>query len=364
MREGDLSQAILKHKLPSGTVLFDRFEVQKRLGEGGSAAVYQCRAPFARHPIVAVKLFPATIAEESTAAVRLSREMRTAFKVDHPNVTRYIDIARTDELIGLIVEFVEGTTLESIINEGSLPIDQVLSIGCQAADAIEAVHAAGIIHRDIKPANILYSNDNVVKLTDFGLAMNIGEAEVRTAYLSGEMSRDDIMATNLRMTSTESLVGTPAYVSPEYILDGSIDQRSDLYALGILLFELTTGRSPHEGENLFELFEKKVLFDAPDVRTFCPNCPPALAEIIGRLLVRAPEHRLESAKEASQLIRSVQGHWRGYNTQSLSALYKQNDQEEETPLFSEKEQRAAWLIFGSLVLIFLSFLGLWLFQQL
>ncbi|MCB0310701.1 MAG: serine/threonine protein kinase [Bdellovibrionales bacterium] len=324
------------HQFKPGDRLFERFDVVSKLGAGGSAVVYKCRAVHLREEFVALKLFPASIVRDTEASIRLSREMRTAFQVKDPNVTRYIDLARNDHFIGLVIEFVDGKPLEELLAE--LPkhgLGRALSIGVQLAQGLKGIHDTGIVHRDIKPGNVLVSSEWVAKITDFGLAVHAQELAARSGILKGVAfdETEGLTIESFKTTSSASLVGTPSYVCPEYVLDGSLDHRSDLYSLGVVLFEMTTGQLPHQSDSLLELFEQKVLHPAPRADYVNKNCPTEVALIIDRLLNRDPNLRYQTALELVTDLNSYSLQWHAENSR-LSYISAQA-QEEPPPSFFE-----------------------------
>jgi len=247
------------------------------LGRGGCAVVYEAEHP--RHGTVAVKIADVRLATEE-GGQRLLREAALEVRVAHPNVVRVIEVGTTkDGRPFVVMERLRGIDLDSVLEaHGRLPIGAACAITIQALDALDAVHARGIVHRDFKPTNLMLtfpeSGDPVVKLIDFGAAHD---------------RRDT------RLTDVGMVVGTPLYFAPEQARGEPLDHRVDIWAVGIVLHELLTGRAPVERDSLDETIAAILYGDIPTVRERRPEVPKAISEVVARALSRNRDHRFPTA---------------------------------------------------------------------
>lgn len=267
--------------LSEGEVLAERYDVEGLLGVGGMGAVYRVwdRA-LGEH--VALKV----LARTSPAAIeRFSREVKLGRKVTHPNIVRTHDLGEDRGLHFLTMELVEGRPLDEVIRDRTaLPPEEALPIGVAIASGLHAAHEAGVIHRDLKPANVLVADDGRVRITDFGIA-RAAETQDRTH-------------------ETGALLGTPHYMAPEQVSGQPVDARTDLYALGCILYELLTGRPPFEGTTPMAVVSQRLLHEAPEDPRSLASIPDPLAEIVMRCLRREPNERPRSAAVVEEALGS------------------------------------------------------------
>lgn len=268
-----------------GKTIAGRYEVESRLGEGAMGAVY-----LAEHVRIgrydAIKVLNPDMADDEDAWARFTREARNASQINHPNVCTVYDFGETDEGLPFIaMEYVEGETLTRLMErEGPLPPARVAELFEEIADALEAAHSRGIVHRDLKPENIMLDRDEygtrTVKVVDFGIAKAMQDKE----------GRQDV-------TREGFVVGTPQYVSPEQVAGGDLDRRSDLYSLGVVLYEMLTGRLPFTGDSWRAVMTKRLSEDPVPLREAAPELGlgPELERVVHRALAREPEDRYESA---------------------------------------------------------------------
>jgi len=285
--------SLLQDELASlvGKLISDRYVVHELIGHGGMGAVYRGEQVHLRKR-VAIKVLRPDMARMVELSVRFEREAIAGAHVNHPNVVAAIDFGKLDDGSQfLILEFVEGTALKDLIDEGPLALDRALAISRQLAMALGAVHEKSIVHRDVKPQNILVDAKGTVKLLDFGLA------KVRVELLSdqGRNAKPSPALTGVGM-----VMGTFAYMAPEAArgMEG-VDARSDLYALGVVMYEMLTGKRPFE-ENDPGLHLKKIRSeDPPPMRARAPEIqvPPRIEAVVMRLLARQPDQRFASANE-------------------------------------------------------------------
>ncbi len=246
-----------------------QYRLLRSLGRGGLGEVFEAQAPDGR--AVAIKTFLLRDDDQGLLASAFVREANLGQRLNHPDIVKVLDSGCHQDHAYLVMEFVAGHDLRRHTRAGNLlPLQQVLQITQRVALALAAAHAIRVIHRDIKPDNVLvHGPSDTVKITDFGLA-RLGDAF---------RSRTGIIA------------GTPAYMSPEQLAEATIGPASDLYALGVVLFELLTGRLPHEATSLGELLLQVARHPAPPVDRFRPDLPAALVDLVAHLLHKKAPHR-------------------------------------------------------------------------
>lgn len=268
-----------------GEIVHNTYEIVQYLGIGASGVVYQCRHRELNNYLVAMKVFFSPSLGSEDDLERFKRELLVAYRVSHPNVVRCFDLVLTPNLIAFTMEYLGGGNLaDQIARFGPMPVDKVVDLLAAACSGLSAIHKAGIIHRDLKPANILLTSEGNLKITDFGIArMNSG----------GRMS-------------PRGILGTVEYVSPEYCKSGDVDPRSDLYSLGVIAYELLSGRVPFRGEAPAQTICMKIDRDALPIQNYRRDCPDVLAEIVHKALSRKPGDRYQSADEMFDALRAVQ----------------------------------------------------------
>ena len=252
------------------------YRVLDELGQGGMGVVYRAvDTRLGRE--VALKFLPDSFADNATAITRFRREARAASALNHPNICTIYDIGEHEGRHFIAMELLRGQSLRDRIEKGPLPAAEVCRIGAQLAGALEVAHAQGVIHRDVKPGNIIVSDRGTAKLMDFGISkvLEVGGAGLTQAR------------------------GTPQYMPPEQILGREVDGRSDLYALGISIFEAVTGRRPFRGE---DVVHQHLNVELPDPRTLRPECPDPLVEIIRRACQKRTADRFRSAREMADAL--------------------------------------------------------------
>ncbi|HEX5716921.1 MAG TPA: protein kinase [Thermoanaerobaculia bacterium] len=274
--------------LEPGDLLAGRYRIQERIGSGGMGVVY--RAFDEELGIcIAVKVLRPDLAGDGRVETRLRRELLLNRQVSHRNAVRIHDIGQDGGYLFLTLDLVEGRSLREMLRaDGPLSPDRAVGIARQLALALEAAHREGIIHRDLKPPNVLVNGEGRAWITDFGVA--------RSLHDRGP-------------TRTGSVIGTLAYLSPEQARGEVVDGRSDLYALGILLFEMLTGELPFKGGSTAEDLAQRLTGASKDIRTLREDVPAWLAAVIRRLLQRDPDHRFQNARE---LIDALDGHRRRF----------------------------------------------------
>ena len=262
------------------------YKIHSLLGVGGMGEVYLAQDPRLDRAI-ALKILPAELASDPDRIRRFIREARAASGLKHPNVATIYEIGKSDEFHFIAMEYVEGQTLADKISGRPLPIAEIVDIGIQVADALDEAHRKGITHRDIKPANLMLTSREQVKILDFGLA--------KVARPEGQAMGSDI--STVVKTETGVVMGTVQYMSPEQVLGKEVDHRTDIFSLGVVLYEMATGRLPFTGTSSSETMDR-VLHGQPEaIARFNYNVPAELERIMRKCLEKDRERRYQSARE-------------------------------------------------------------------
>src|SRR5258705_549869 len=274
------------------------YQITGPLGAGGLGEVYRARDTRLGRE-VAVKVLPASVASNPDRLTRFEREARTVAGLNHPNIVTLFSVEDEAGVRFLTMELVEGQSLDRIITQGGLPLSRVLDLAIPLTNALVAAHERGVIHRDLKPANVMVTHDDWVKVLDFGLA--------KMAANEAPSPEETIGATAGTPLSGESQVlRTVPYMSPEQIRGEAVDARSDLFALGIILYELATGRRPFSGLTPADV-SSSILRDVPvPVITLRSDLPRDLNRISARCLEKSPRDRFQTARDVSNELRYVQ----------------------------------------------------------
>jgi serine/threonine protein kinase len=278
------------------TLVLGNYVILEKLGEGGMGQVFK-----ARHRrmgrIVALKILPPWASESPAAVQRFQREVEAASKLLHPNVVTAYDADEAGGTHFLVMEFVEGVDLASLVQrQGPLPVSQAVDYILQAARGLEYAHTQGIVHRDIKPSNLLLNKQGVVKILDLGL--------VRFQELSGE----EPTASPDSLTKTGQIMGTVDYMPPEQSLDAKrVDHRADIYSLGCTLFYLLTGKPLYEGETLVEKILAHRQKPIPSLQSVRPDVPQALDFVFKKMVAKRPEQRYQSMREVIRELERILG---------------------------------------------------------
>ena len=251
------------------------------LARGGMATVWVADDPVLSRR-VAIKILRADLALDEGTRARFRHEAIAAARLSHPNIVSTYDTGDDDGIAYIVMELVDGTTLRHLIDQrGGLPVAEVIRIGKQVADALEAAHRAGLVHRDVKPANVLVPSTGQVKVTDFGIAKAAGG--------------DDL-------TRTGTVMGTARYLSPEQVNGRPTDARTDVYALGLLLYEALCGHPPFGGDTDIATAMARLTTSAPAIRVERPEVSRALDDVIHRCMARQPAARFSTAAEVRDAL--------------------------------------------------------------
>jgi serine/threonine protein kinase len=255
-----------------------RYEILGELGQGAMGVVYKAKDPLIDR-VVAIKTINLGLAleEKDEYEGRFYQEAKAAGRLSHPNIVTIYDVGKSGDVAYIAMEFLHGKELRDIMNEGGLlPVDKALDIAAQVSQGLAYAHEHGIVHRDVKPSNIMVANDGHVKITDFGIA-RMASASVRT--------------------QTGMVVGSPKYMSPEQVMGKEIDQRSDIFSLGVMLYEILTGQAPFNGENINAIMYQ-TLNSVPVPPGLLNSDVPEMADfIVVKALSKSPEDRYQNASD-------------------------------------------------------------------
>lgn len=286
-RPADVPSAPAAQAMPDRATL-GRYRIDRQLGRGAMGAVYLGHDPKIGRQ-VAIKTMALSQefdgAELTEARARFFREAETAGRLQHRDIVTIFDAGEDQDLAYIAMEFLKGHDLQRHTTGAALlPVTAVLRIVSRVADALAYAHSQGVVHRDIKPANVMIDPaDDSVKVTDFGIARITDSSRTRTGMV----------------------LGTPSFMSPEQMAGRRVDGRSDLYSLGVMLFQLLTGRLPHQADSMAKLMYQIANEPAPDIRTVRPELPEALANIVALALEKRPEVRYADGRQMAEDLRTV-----------------------------------------------------------
>ncbi|SEF67764.1 serine/threonine protein kinase [Caloramator fervidus] len=322
----------------SGKILNNRYILLEKIGDGGMALVYKAK-DFTLNRYVAVKILRPEFATDFEFVSKFKRESLAAASLSHPNIVSIYDVGEDEGLNYIVMEYIKGKTLKDYIKEkGKIKYDEALKITYQIALALDHAHKNGVVHRDIKPHNILITEDNIVKVTDFGIAR---------------------ASTANTVTNTGKVLGSVHYLSPEQARGGFSDHRTDIYSLGVVLYEMLVGRPPYDAESPITIALKHIQDDVVEPLHFEPNIPQAVNDIVVKMMQKDMTKRYQNAKELLEDInRALQN--------PHSSLYNNNDDIAKTRIIPHesineeldkiksktKRKRNIWLL-GYILLIFI-----------
>jgi serine/threonine protein kinase/TolB-like protein/Tfp pilus assembly protein PilF len=277
-----------------------RYTITGMLGEGGMGVVYRAEdSELGRD--VALKLLPAEMADNPKRIERFRREAKAVAALNHPNIVTIHSIESVETTHFMTMELVEGESLDHIIPPGGLPLARVFDIAIPLADALSSAHERGIVHRDLKPANVMVSGENRIKVLDFGLAKLVEDPDAET----GDHGMTALPTQATELTAEGMVMGTAPYMSPEQVEGRALDHRTDIFSLGIVLYEMATGRRPFAGDTSAALVSSIMRDSPPTVTEINESLPRHLARIIQHCLEKDPETRYQSAKDVRNELNSL-----------------------------------------------------------
>lgn len=273
-----------------------QYQILGPLGAGGMGEVYVARDPSLGRK-VAIKLLPVRLSGDRETLARFTREARAASALNHPNIVTIYEVGM-DKSSGspyIVMEYIEGRDLRNLLADGPLPNRKTLDIAAQIADGLAAAHEQGIIHRDLKPENVMVTKDGYVKILDFGLAKVVGTSE----------EEEDTAKLDMPGTNPGTILGTVGYMSPEQATGKMLDFRSDQFALGAILYELSTGKAAFEAENAIDTLSAILHRDLPSIARVNGQAPPAFCGIVDRLLSKNAQERYSSTRDLAHDLHNI-----------------------------------------------------------
>jgi chemotaxis response regulator CheB/predicted Ser/Thr protein kinase len=260
-----------------------KYKILKLLGRGGMGAVYQAHHTMLEKTVCLKVLSPACTATGPKAIERFLQEARAIAKLEHPNIVKVYDIEQVNNLYFIVMEYIQGKTLSQLLEEkDAFGVRDTVNISIKIAQALDAAHRQRLIHRDVKSANIMVSETGEVKLTDFGLAISVDRSS--------------------KISSSNEIWGTPSYLSPETINGDPVDHRTDIYSLGIVVFEMLIGEPPYTGTNPITVLRQHLEAPVPSISQLRPDVPVELEKIIVKMLAKQPQERVQSAEALIALL--------------------------------------------------------------
>ena len=298
-----------------GTKINDRYQIIKTLGEGGMANVYLAHDTYLDRN-VAVKVLRGDLANDEKFVRRFQREALSATSLSHPNIVEMYDVGEDDGQYYIVMEYVDGKTLKQVLKQrGHLSVTEVVDIMLQVTDGMAHAHDAYIIHRDIKPQNIMMLSNGMIKITDFGVAIALNSTQ---------------------LTQTNSVMGTVHYIPPEQANGKGSTIRSDIYSMGIMMYELLTGLLPYKGDNAVEIALKHLREPLPSVRKFDSSIPQSIENVIIKATAKNPKNRYKDAREMHDDLKTALDASRADEKRYVYP-YPENDLEETKALDKEVE---------------------------
>ena len=301
-------------------------KIQSPLGAGGIGEVYRARDTRLDR-IVAVKILPSHLSENLEAKQRFNREARVISALNHSNIRTLYDVGHQGGIDYLVMEFLEGETLAERLREGPLAVEQLLRYANEICEALEKAHKTGVIHRDLKPGNVMLTKTGA-KLMDFGLAKTAPAEALHTSSLTMTLSGP------LPLTTQGAVLGTFQYMSPEQVEGREADARSDIFALGSVLYEMATGKRAFDGKTTASVIAAVLERDPPPVSTVQPASPSALDRLVETCLAKDPDERFQSVHDVKlQMKAELTLTGESLQVKSLRPLFQINLADTPAPLF-------------------------------
>ncbi len=282
--------------LQTGTK-FGPYEIQSPIGAGGMGEVYRAKDTRLERT-VAIKVLPQHLSDKPELKQRLEREAKSISNLSHPNICTLYDVGEQEGSAFLVLEFLEGETLEKRLERGPLPAEQLLRLAIETTDALDKAHKQGIIHRDLKPSNIMLTKSGA-KLMDFGLAKLMEQPTPMAAALS------ELTAENRKLTAEGTILGTFQYMPPEQLEGREADARTDIFALGMVIYEAATGKPAFTGKTKASLIASILSSEPPAITSLQPLTPPALERVVKTCLAKDPDERFQTAHDLNLQLRWI-----------------------------------------------------------
>ncbi len=263
-----------------------RYIIDGELGQGAMGTVYKARDPMLDR-VVAIKTISLNLPKDEVAEyeARFYQEAKAAGQLSHPNIVTIYDIGKSEDLAYMAMEFLEGRELRDLLaSNTSIPIDQALDIGAQVADGLYYAHERQVVHRDVKPGNVMVLSNGLIKITDFGIAR---------------------MRNNEVKTMTGMILGSPKYMSPEQVAGKRADHRSDIFSVGVVIYEMLTGASPFVADNIHGVMYQTLNFNPPAPKTLNPDLPQVINYIVAKVLSKNLDDRYQSAQDLANDLRQA-----------------------------------------------------------
>jgi hypothetical protein len=292
------------------------YQILELLGRGGMGRVYRVRNIIS-HRVEAMKVLLDDLSADPDLADRFMAEIRTLARLDHPNIAKLHTAFSVENRLVMIMELLEGSTLAERLKQGPMPLSQAVDVTAQTLSALGYAHQAGVIHRDVKPSNVMISPHGIAKLMDFGIAKSDVEHN---------------------QTRTGMTMGSMLYMSPEQVLGSTVDARSDIYSVGVMLYELSTGKRPFDSENTHGLLEAHLNQQPPPITD--PSLPPLLNDIVLTAMAKEPMRRFQSADAFRKAVESLVARPSEVKTAAAQAAPAQGN----TP---PKNKRGLWMALGA-----------------
>ncbi len=303
--------------IAKGQLINDRYEIEKLVGEGGMANVYLARDTILDRK-VAVKVLRGDLAGDEKFVRRFQREALSASSLSHPNIVEIYDVGEDEGNFYIVMEYIEGKTLKQLIKKrGVLSLPEAIDIMLQLLDALASAHDSYIIHRDIKPQNIMIKESGLVKITDFGIAMALNSAQ---------------------LTQTNSVMGSVHYLPPEQASGKGSTIRSDIYSLGILMFEMLTGKVPFKGDSAVEIALKHMKEPLPNPKELNPVIPVSVENIILKATAKNPKNRYKDVREMKDDIKTCLDEERE-NEEKIEFKYPETDFSDTRSVVKKEEKK-------------------------
>ncbi len=315
--------------------ILSHYRILEQIGQGGMGVVYKA-LDLHLDRFVAVKTLPKEKVADSERRQRFIQEAKSASALNHPNIVTIYDIDEANGNYFIAMEYIQGKTLHELIRNKELPLEKSLDYGIQIADALTKAHSAGIVHRDIKPSNVMITSDHHAKVLDFGLA-KLAEWPEETPT----PGQDDRTPSLAKLTEEGAVLGTLSYMSPEQARGRPVDHRTDIFSLGVMLYQMVSGELPFRGPHTAAILDKLLYSPTPSIRSSDPSYPDSLERTISRAMAKDPRDRYQSMQEMASDLRAVA-----------------SGQTVAHPLLNQRRRRSLLVVVAAVVLILLIVLPL------